>query len=831
MVVTKRPSLGGLSIFLVLSACSGGGSGPLATAKFPSKSSTIALSEDEKRVLIVNQDDGSVSVFDADTNTKITTLTTGNEPSAVVIAADNKTAYVANRADATVVKITGIDGASPAVAATIEVGSEPTGLALSPSGASLFVAEFAEGRVVKINTADMTEVAVNEAPINPRAIAVTNDGDGEDDDETVVLPEFFGQSVGNAEATNNSRQGFVRLYGAKALEPIGQGITFDPRDSGFKKDLITGGDGAPDPAADVRGQGDPVVTSPNQLFSVAISGTQIYVTSVSASPALPVRFNSNVFPVVLIADLATRTEDTSATGSFNLLAKIAEARPKFTPDPAVAAEKRLAMGEIVDIAFVGERKIAYIVSRAADAVQRVTFDGSIGLGAAQNFQIDVVGDAPVSAGCKNPTGLVAKSDGTKLWLNCWVSKKLGFVDLSSQTFSTAVDSVAFPAPGSDAEKVVKGKRFYFTGRGRWSKGGEGWSSCGSCHPDGLSDNITWVFGTGPRQTTAQDGSFSHGKTSAGKQRVFNWTGIFDEHHDFERNVRGVSGGIGVVTKPKAGASCGRATDEDPIALVVTDNSGVPIPNPMNPAVNQPLAGLARPVKELNEITANSCRHTEWDEVDEFVKTIRPTRALRKLDTAAVARGRVLFEQQGQCHKCHGGPGWTLSRRFFTPSGAGNATLAGETYNRPAGVAAAFSDEDGGRKIGVQLAVSSASMATVAPPRVACTIRKVATFGLPGDATATTSLEKKDDGTLAQGEGGYNVPSLYGMALGAPYLHHGAARTLDDLFVDSRWATHKTAGNPNFAPSESERADLVAFLLSIDANTDEIAVPATFDNCQ
>ena len=33
---------------------------------------------------------------------------------------------------------------------------------------------------------------------------------------------------------------------------------------------------------------------------------------------------------------------------------------------------------------------------------------------------------------------------------------------------------------------------------------------------------------------------------------------------------------------------------------------------------------------------------------------------------------------------------------------------------------------------------------------------------------------------AQGRLGYNVPSLYGLAVGAPYLHHGAVPTLRDL---------------------------------------------------
>ena len=62
---------------------------------------------------------------------------------------------------------------------------------------------------------------------------------------------------------------------------------------------------------------------------------------------------------------------------------------------------------------------------------------------------------------------------------------------------------------------------------------------------------------------------------------------------------------------------------------------------------------------------------------------------------------------------------------------------------------------------------------------------------------------------AQGRGGYNVPSLYGVALGAPYLHHGQAATLTELFTEVRWQSHWQAGNPLFftgATASQDRTD-------------------------
>src|SRR4026207_1203417 len=91
-----------------------------ASATPPSRSSTIAISEDNSHIAMVNPDDGSLSVFATADNSRTAKVPTGGHPSSVVIAADNQTAYVANRADGTVVKVSGIDGGTPSVTATTD---------------------------------------------------------------------------------------------------------------------------------------------------------------------------------------------------------------------------------------------------------------------------------------------------------------------------------------------------------------------------------------------------------------------------------------------------------------------------------------------------------------------------------------------------------------------------------------------------------------------------------------------------------------------------------------------------------------------------------------
>ncbi len=782
---------------------------PGSVLKRASKSSTVAITGDDIHVLMVNPEDDSLSIFDVTSETRIAKIATGDEPSSVVIHPDDKTAFVANRGAATVVKVTGIDGDSPALAGTTNVGSEPVGLALSPSGARLFVAEFAEGRVSVIDTATMTITGTIDAPLHPRALAVTNDGDIDDSDELLIVPEYFGEPIANAETSDVSRTGRVRIYSLADLSARTP-ITFAPRDSGFVPDGSAAGTAT-------------VMTSPNQLGGVVVQKGKIYVTSVSVSPAPPLKFNANVQPVVYVGDLASSSEDVSPVGTTNMAKEVKDE----------IAAPRFFLADIVDMVFVqGDRNIGYVLSRGADVMQRVVYDGSLAspadqikLGSEFNGQIDLLIPAPDGGGvCQTPTGMVTAHAAARAYVNCWVSKNLAIVDFSTQSMTRTILSSDLLAADTNSNL---GRRFFFTARGRWSR--DAWSACASCHPDGLSDNVTWSFGTGPRQTVSMDGSFSHG-SGPQLQRVFNWTGIFDELHDFERNTRNVSGGLGAITVAAAGGACVR--DGGSLATEVQD----PPSSALGGATN-----LAQPMKELQDRAENCTK--DWDKIDAFVRTIRPARALRTLDAASVARGAALFGEpsatasNGGCVRCHGGPGWTASRRYWTPTSGNNNQLSTvATFAKPGKWPQSWTHHNGSFQIAPQVAAADTTGAVIQPAQAVCTIRDVKTFGIPGNSAATAALEHKDSALTdrAPGAGGFNVPSLYGLALSAPYLHHGQAATLEDLFDDPKWQDHLRAANPNFlldgGDPVAKKKDLVNFLLSIDASTPQQPIPAGWDGC-
>ena len=337
--------------------------GPFATRI--SRSSTIAISEDNAHVAMVNPDDGSLSVFATSDNSRSAKLGTGGNPSSVVIAADNKTAYVANRADGTVVKISGIDGGTPSIAAMAQVGAEPAGLALSPSGKRLFVAEFAQSRVSVIDTATMT-VSASINIDRPRAVLVTNNGDKNDADEQLVVSQYYGVPVPGREAKDDGRTGLVSTFSLGDLSRL-KDITLSPIDSGFT-----------------------VTTSPNQLASMAVAANRVYITSVSASPEGPTKFDGNVFPVVYVADLTSGTEVRDASGTANLARKIYDAIPVSS-----AASPRFIPGDLSDIAFLGNTQVAYAIGKAGDMMLRMAYGTKLDIGSTQNKEIDLAGNATI----------------------------------------------------------------------------------------------------------------------------------------------------------------------------------------------------------------------------------------------------------------------------------------------------------------------------------------------------------------------------------------------------------------------------------------------------
>jgi DNA-binding beta-propeller fold protein YncE len=838
----------------------------------PSRGSAIALSEDDSVAVVVNRDIGSVSViaieYPNDAAPKLTLrkevlVGDGSEPYQVAIGPDGDTAYVLLRKDQQLIKLESLRK-SPAVAGSAATGSEPTSLALSPSGYYAYVANWNDGTVREIDTRslqttytyDLNEALVKTgylgdvqpraALAHPRSIVVSNNHDGKDEDEKLYITEYFGQQV-EAEAADGANSDTRKVgivyeagIGARAVRTISlKALT----DIGF-----------------LDNTGMAAGCYPNQLQSIALNGNYAYVVSVCTSPKGPLGVKATMTSCSMDADCAnmnlvepacivpfagaansicvdvssaktttapvlsvidvTKHEEVAGSAE-NLNARFAKL---FADAKTGAAAQRFPLFAN-DLAFVTGSAVAYVTANGTDSVFRLQFNSKDGtlesVGGSTNPFLDLApaGIAADKAG-KNPIGIAIGSSNKKLALVANdVSRNLTLLDFNTQAISggattpNVLQTAALPPTNSDAEKVLRGKRFFNTGLVRWSLRGQGWGACQSCHGDGLSDNVTWYFARGPRQATSLDGSFA--SKHPDDQRIFNWTAIFDEVDDFEGNTRDISGGVGAIVSAVSNPlQTSDRIDFAGLGHAGLNGSSIQASNPDNP-----LMFAAAP------------KLKDWAEITAYMQTIRSPRAPTTLNKEQVDAGRKLFTNDGACQGCHSGEKWTISKRFYTPGTATNNALKTTAFAIPSGFPAALLPST--QTANQVLRFGGTNPAAL--DQIQCAIRPVGTFKVAEDGVGIAEL-RADMKTVAQGDGdpagegrGYNVPSLLGVSAGAPYLHGGNARTLEALF-SSTFATHTHALAPNFLTDTEEKdvqakvSALVQYLLSIDEASEYPGIP-------
>jgi hypothetical protein len=885
-----------------------GGSAPVActtAATGQLRGSAIALTSDDKTLLAVNRDAGTVSVLSVDYTsgqpamTLVKELTVGAEPWQVVIDGCDATAYVVLRKDQKVVEITGVGTATPAVGRSVAVGSEPTGLALTPHNTKLYVSNWVDGTLSVVNPVPFTATTIDlnatiaatgllgpdvmAAPraslAHPRAVAITNSGGADDSVETVYVTEWF--AVRTAPESTAGTAADINWKGLLYKVPVGTGTP-------STIDLPPVGNTAADNTGFNDAKGQLTGCFPNQVASVTLDGNGFaYVTSTCASPAGPTGVfqkgacglasqcptGPNVAACVNGACNNSCTQDSdcgvgSAAGACNLTGNAGggvcaplAANAKTTTHPGLTVVDLGASTAVttnLDASFVNKTLLTsgtvstrmpllptdidfhtggfgYVASEGADALFRLTFNASgaiIAAGSATNDFIDVRTTA--NAAVHLPIGVVVSRTGQAFaFVNNDGTRDVVAIDLGTQAVSASatadVQSTALPAANSPEASQLNGKRFFNTGLGRWSLSGAAWGSCGACHVDGLTDNVTWYFARGPRQTTSLDGTFS--KTDATDQRLLNWSAINDEISDFEGNVRGISGGVGAIV----------STVSTPPVNTDRINTFASTPS------QQGLQGSS----DATALSGASPVNTNWADITHWIQTIRSPRAPTNLVTADVTAGAALFGAgQGNCTGCHSGAKWTISKRFYAPGDTPNdaftaGAAAAESLSGESWLAAAQAAKFPAALFPSTTATKQ-TMRSGAPPtfeQIQCILRPVGTIGAvaggvpAGVSPAAVDVQevRQDMATGAQGAGGinasdftegFNPPSLLGLQVGAPYFHAGNARSLEELFNDTLFhGHHRSPVAQVFTPTATQVKQLVAFLLSIDGNTTTIPIPA------
>ena len=541
----------------------------------PTQSSPIALSADDTLLASVNPDAGSVTLFKigAAGPAKLKEIPTGGDPSSVAISPNGKRVFVANALDGNVAVINAVRRTRTS---TFPAGAEPMALVLSPAGSRLYVANSASNNVMVFDTAVnppslLTAIDLSAFGTAPRALAVTDDGDGNDANETIFVTMFYGQlrpgKTATDEAQDDQREGRVVAIsaGTNAVLTAPNPIVLAPMaNTGFNSN----GKLAPAPAqvpsvASTNPQTftTPTGAFPNQLAAIAIHPgiPRAYVVSTAASPNGPLRFNQNMQGLVSVFDTATRAEVIAPQADPDLR-RTAPLNMNQGINLATLPEPKIFLSNPVALAWEPDGSNAWVVIQHSDLLVRLTVDAggipTVGapLVAAPGgiTRVDLQAVAPGQIAGKAPRGIAINSAGKRAYVFNFVSRSITEVKIGNPlapVIKRTVRSTKKPVAGSLDELVQLGAEMFFSGRGPDARlASESWGSCIACHPLGRSDNVTWMFDAGPRQTISLDGTFSHSADPLADfdQRILNWSAVRDEVHDFELNTRNVSGGRGLI---------------------------------------------------------------------------------------------------------------------------------------------------------------------------------------------------------------------------------------------------------------------------------------------
>ena len=840
-----------------------------ASFNHPTYSSPIALSADNKLVWSVNPADNSVSVIRTDTNSLIENIKVGSEPQSVALDPAGTFAYVADAAgsDVTVIQITNSNPSTfqaqvdphAGKQGHLTTGSEPWNIVVSPDGKRVFVANSGQDTITVIDATkqkiignvNLANSVCNDPDRNrhfqPRGLAVTQDS------TKLYVTRFLSFiQAGGVQGVDTGKEGVVcRLNintSAKQIsgyQPAGA-ISLAPRITGFQ----------------FPGLNQDTLAFPNQLQNIVIRGNQAYLPNIAASPSDPLRFNVDTQAFVNIIDGVNDTAQTDASLSkFFLGGSNIGPNLHLGAQKPEAGKKTLFFANPWGIAFTNQSGAGagYVVAAASDLLVKVNVaaDGTIAFtgGPTTTRYIDLNDPAnPATSGFnagKNPQGIVINDAGTTAYVANFVSRNVSVVNLATDSVGAVVKTTDLPAPGSEQEEALVGAEMFFSSRGHFDQpdgatislderlAQVGWQACSSCHFKGLSDGVVWTFNTGPRKTVPLNGTFDpqqRGQATS-NQRVLNYSAIFDEVHDFEANIRNVSGPGNL----KTAQAC---SDPPPATSVFDPNHGLLLGDTNAQLAPCQIVAFVKPNGPVNGITRNEITVTlpgsnvpvkalsalnEWVRV--AIRTpngpLTSSQVRGGISNKTVKAGATLFKNAG-CANCHGGDQWTSSIRDFTPppaltdifcevnagAGAPPGCQTAPVTGNPVG--AQFLDRFL-RDIGsFDLNVSGSGNAISGQPQIGA-VEKATRVIVGGvlQAAPQDALGKDFNG---DGHGnGFSPPSLLAINQLPPYYHNGACETLACVLAD---VNHRTAKGTlkDVLASPANQAKVVQFLEQLDANT-------------
>lgn len=171
----------------------------------------VAISPDQKKVVISNWCDFTVSIIDRATAKQTKVIKLAAQPRGVVIMPDNETAYVAAMYGNKVFRVNLRTGEHHVILAV----NRPRHLVLSPDSKTLYLAASGTDKVYKIDTSTDKVVSQVVSGREPRSMTISQDG------TALYVVNYFGQSASKINTAD------MKVVQTVPTDPTPIGITYD----------------------------------------------------------------------------------------------------------------------------------------------------------------------------------------------------------------------------------------------------------------------------------------------------------------------------------------------------------------------------------------------------------------------------------------------------------------------------------------------------------------------------------------------------------------------------------------------------------------------------